>query len=70
MQALGVELAGRVRGVGNGEIAFDGDLGKHIAAAEAKQARLLDQIDHFTGTPTPYRPEPVPAPSARSESFR
>jgi putative flavoprotein involved in K+ transport len=67
LQALGVELTGRVRGVGDREIAFAGDLGQHIAAAEAKQARLLDQIDRFAGTPTPYRPEPVAAPPAPSE---
>jgi putative flavoprotein involved in K+ transport len=67
LRALGVELTGRVRGVGDREIAFAGDLGQHIAAAEAKQARLLDQIDRFAGTPTPYRPEPVAVPPAPSE---
>jgi putative flavoprotein involved in K+ transport len=67
LQALGVGLTGRVHGVGDREIAFAGDLGQHIAAAEAKQARLLDQIDRFAGTPTPYRPEPVAVPPAPSE---
>ncbi|RAZ86984.1 pyridine nucleotide-disulfide oxidoreductase [Mesorhizobium hawassense] len=67
LQALGVQLAGRVRGVGDREIAFAGDLGQHIAAAEAKQARLLDQIDRFTGMTTPYRPEPVAVPAAGME---
>ena len=67
LQALGVTLAGRVRGVGDREIAFAGDLGQHIAAAEAKQARLLDQIDRFTGSATPYRPEPVAMPSTSAE---
>ncbi|TIR19535.1 MAG: pyridine nucleotide-disulfide oxidoreductase [Mesorhizobium sp.] len=67
LQALGVELAGRVRGVSDRKIGFASDLGQHIAAAEAKQARLLDQINRFAGTPTPYRPEPVALPSASSE---
>ena len=67
LQALGVELAGRVRGVGDREIAFAGDLGAHIAAAEAKQARLLDQIDRFAGAATPHRREPVAMPSAYTE---
>jgi len=67
LQALGVELAGRVRSVGDREIAFDGDLGAHIAAAEAKQARLLDQIDRFAGAATPHRREPVAMPSAYTE---
>ncbi|WP_224548437.1 flavin-containing monooxygenase [Mesorhizobium sp. CA16] len=63
LQALGVELTGRVHGVGDREIGFAGDLGRHIAAAEAKQARLLDQIDRFAGMTTPYRPEPVATPA-------
>ena len=67
LQALGVQLAGRVRGVGDREISFAGDLGQRIAAAEAKQARLLDQIDFFTGSVTPYRPEPVAMPAASAE---
>ena len=67
LQALGVELAGRVRSVSDREIAFAGDPGPHIAAAEAKQARLLDQIDRFAGTATPYRREPVAMPSACAE---
>ncbi|MDX8460546.1 flavin-containing monooxygenase [Mesorhizobium humile] len=67
LQALGVELTGRVHGVGDREIALAGDLGQHIAAAEAKLARLLDQIDRFAGTPTPYRPEPVAMPAAGVE---
>ncbi|CDX62011.1 putative Monooxygenase [Mesorhizobium plurifarium] len=63
LQALGVELNGRVRRVGDRAIGFAGDLGQHVAAAEAKQARLLDQIDRFAGVATPYRPEPVALPS-------
>ncbi|WP_192256098.1 flavin-containing monooxygenase [Mesorhizobium silamurunense] len=65
LQALGVELTGRVRGIANGEIAFAGDLAASMAAAEAKQARLLDRIDRFAGAgPRPARPEPVKVPSA------
>ncbi|MDX8534798.1 NAD(P)/FAD-dependent oxidoreductase [Mesorhizobium sp. VK25A] len=67
LQALGVELAGRMLRVGDREIAFAGDLGQHIAAAEAKQARLLDQIDRFAGSATPYRPEPVAMPTTCAE---
>ncbi|MBZ9986680.1 NAD(P)/FAD-dependent oxidoreductase [Mesorhizobium sp. BH1-1-5] len=67
LQALGVELTGRVRSVSDREIAFAGDLGQHVAAAEAKQARLLDQIDRFTGSATPYRPEPVAVRAACAE---
>ncbi|RRH88803.1 pyridine nucleotide-disulfide oxidoreductase [Mesorhizobium tamadayense] len=65
LQALGVELTGRVRGIANGEIAFAGDLAASVAAAEAKQARLLDRIDRFAGAePRAPRPEPVKVPSA------
>jgi putative flavoprotein involved in K+ transport len=67
LQALGVELTGRVCGVGDREIAFAGDLGQHIATTEAKQTRLLDQIDRFVGTATPYRPEPVAMPATCAE---
>ncbi|MDG4877003.1 NAD(P)/FAD-dependent oxidoreductase [Mesorhizobium sp. WSM4935] len=67
LQALGVELTGRVCGIGDREIAFAGDLGQHIAAAEAKQTRLLDQIDRLVGTATPYRPEPVAMPATWAE---
>ncbi|MDX8527449.1 NAD(P)/FAD-dependent oxidoreductase [Mesorhizobium sp. MSK_1335] len=67
LQALGVQLAGRVLGVADREITFAGDLCQHIAAAEAKQTRLLDRIDHFAGAATPYRREPVAMPSACAE---
>jgi putative flavoprotein involved in K+ transport len=67
LQALGVELAGRVRGVANQEFAFAGDLGAHIVAAEAKQARLLEQIDSLVGSATPYRREPVAIPQVSAE---
>ncbi|BCM18730.1 flavin-containing monooxygenase [Mesorhizobium sp. J8] len=67
LQALGVELTGRVQGASDRAIAFAGDLGQHIAAADAKQTRLLDQIDRFAGATTPYRPERVALPSAASE---
>ncbi|MDX8483400.1 NAD(P)/FAD-dependent oxidoreductase [Mesorhizobium sp. VK24D] len=67
LQALGVELAGRVRGIANGEIAFADDLATQIAAAEAKQARLLAEIDRFAGEARSGRREPVAVPSARRQ---
>lgn len=64
LQALGVELTGRVRGIAGGAIAFAGDLAANMAAAEAKQARLLAEIDRFAGTARPRRRAPVAAPSS------
>ncbi|RWM37936.1 NAD(P)/FAD-dependent oxidoreductase [Mesorhizobium sp.] len=64
LQALGVELAGRVRGIADREIVFADDLAPQIAAAEAKQARLLAEIDRFAGDARPGRREPVAVPSA------
>ncbi|RWA75869.1 NAD(P)/FAD-dependent oxidoreductase [Mesorhizobium sp.] len=65
LQALGVELTGRVRGIADREIAFADDLAAQIAAAEAKQARLLAEIDRFAGDARPGRPEPVAVPPVR-----
>ncbi|RUU00495.1 pyridine nucleotide-disulfide oxidoreductase [Mesorhizobium sp. USDA-HM6] len=65
LQALGVELTGRVRGFADREIAFADDLTAQIAAAEAKQARLLAEIDGFAGDARPVRREPVAVPSVR-----
>ncbi|MDX8466026.1 NAD(P)/FAD-dependent oxidoreductase [Mesorhizobium sp. VK23B] len=65
LQALGVELTGRVRGMANREIAFADDLAANVAAAEAKQARLLAEIDRFAGAARPGRREPVAIPSAQ-----
>ncbi|TIO38790.1 MAG: pyridine nucleotide-disulfide oxidoreductase, partial [Mesorhizobium sp.] len=67
LQALGVELTGRVRGIANREIAFADDLAAQIAAADAKQGRLLAEIDRFAGAARPGRREPVPVPSARRQ---
>ncbi|MDX8494837.1 NAD(P)/FAD-dependent oxidoreductase [Mesorhizobium sp. VK22B] len=67
LQALGVELVGRVRGLANREIAFADDLVASVAAAEAKQARLLAEIDRFAGAERPTRREPVTVPSARPQ---
>ncbi|OBQ80645.1 NAD(P)/FAD-dependent oxidoreductase [Mesorhizobium sp. WSM3873] len=67
LQALGVELTGRVRGIANREIAFADDLAAQIAAADAKQGRLLAEIDRFAGAARPGRREPVPTPSARRQ---
>jgi len=63
LQPLGVELTGRVRGIANGEFAFVGDLAASAAAAEAKQARLLAEIDRFAGAVRPTRRDPVAVPS-------
>lgn len=64
LQALGVELAGRVCGIADREIVFADDLAAQIAAAEMKQARLLAEIDRFAGDARPGRREPVAVPSA------
>jgi putative flavoprotein involved in K+ transport len=63
LQALGVGLTGRVRGLADREIAFADDLAGQIGAAEAKQARLLSQIDRFAGAASPSRRAPVAVPS-------
>ena len=53
-------LTGRVRAVADRTIHFVDDLAASVAAADAKQARLLGQIDRFAGaaSATDY-PEPV-----------
>lgn len=65
LQALGVGLAGRVRGIANREIGFADDLAASVAVAEAKQARLLAGIDRFAGAARPTRRQPVTVPSVR-----
>lgn len=63
LQAIGVALTGRVQGIAGGTIDFAGDLAASVAAAEAKHARLLGEIDHFAGAARPIRREPVAVPS-------
>ncbi|OHV86489.1 flavin-containing monooxygenase [Mesorhizobium sp. ORS 3428] len=63
LQALGVELTGRVRAIADGAVAFADDLAAQVAAAEAKQARLLAEIDRFAGAARPIRRQPVNVPS-------
>jgi len=63
LQALGVELTGRVGGIASGGIAFADDLAAQVASAEAKQTRLLGEIDRFAGDARPGRREPVIVPS-------
>lgn len=63
LQALGVELAGRVRGIADREIVLADDLATHIAAADAKQTRLLAEIDRFAGAEHLTFREPVTVPS-------
>lgn len=67
LQALGVELAGRVQGIADCEIVFADDLAANVAATEAKQARLLAEIDRFAGAARPSRREPVAVPLARRQ---
>lgn len=52
LQAQGVRLAGRLHAVRGDEIAFSRDLAATIAAADAKQDRLLGEIDRYAGFST------------------
>jgi putative flavoprotein involved in K+ transport len=63
LQALGVEFTGRVRGITGDSLAFADDLPAHVAAADAKQARLLAQIDRFAGVARSSRRDPVNLPA-------
>ncbi|TIV00161.1 MAG: pyridine nucleotide-disulfide oxidoreductase [Mesorhizobium sp.] len=49
LQGIGVELTGRLKGISNGTIGFADDLKDSITAADAKQDRLLRQVDQFAG---------------------
>jgi putative flavoprotein involved in K+ transport len=49
LQGIGVELTGRLNGISNQTIGFVDDLEDSIMASDAKQDRLLRQIDLFAG---------------------
>lgn len=62
----GVRLVGRLAGVANGKAQLSGSLANVCAAADLKQARLLDLIDEYAtqnlpdaDLDTPHRPEPT-----------
>ena len=64
LRRAGVELVGRLVGVGGGRLQFAGSLANLVANADLKQARLLDQVDEFiadTGiaASSPDRPPPT-----------
>jgi len=63
LQAIGVQLTGRVQGIADGTVCFADDLAASLAAADAKQERLLGAIDRFAGAARPMRREPVVLPS-------
>jgi len=66
LQAIGVELTGRVQGIDDDQIVFADDLAASVAAADAKQAWLLAEIDRFAGAATPMRLPPVAVPAKRA----
>jgi len=45
LDALGVQIVGRVAGLHNGRVQFSGSLGNQCALADLKMNRLLDHID-------------------------
>ncbi|MGB5757629.1 MAG: NAD(P)-binding domain-containing protein [Acidimicrobiales bacterium] len=62
----GVSLVGRLVGVSNGKAQLSGSLANVCAAADLKQARLLDLIDEYAARSmpdadldAPHRPEPT-----------
>ncbi|TGQ29053.1 NAD(P)/FAD-dependent oxidoreductase [Mesorhizobium sp. M00.F.Ca.ET.216.01.1.1] len=64
LQGIGVELTGRLTRISNRAIGFADDLEESITAADAKQQRLLRQIDQFAGhRSTGHGPAPVKVPT-------
>ncbi|MBS3647306.1 NAD(P)-binding domain-containing protein [Pseudaminobacter sp. 19-2017] len=57
LQARGVRLAGRVIDAEGDVVTFADDLASDVAKADAKQRRVLEQIDAWAGLP-PGLPEP------------
>ena len=47
LTAIGVELVGRIAGIGEGRLQFSGSLRNHCALSDLKLGRLLDTIDHW-----------------------
>ncbi len=71
LQALGVEIVGRLMDVRGSEALFSGGLGALVASADLKMRRLLDQIDAWASEraldaelPAPDRPAATEAPRA------
>jgi putative flavoprotein involved in K+ transport len=50
LQALGVRLTGRLRGISGARVSLTDDLVATTAAADIKLAEILDKIDHFIAT--------------------
>ncbi|MEM9761817.1 MAG: NAD(P)/FAD-dependent oxidoreductase [Pseudomonadota bacterium] len=71
LQARGVEIAGRLCQVRDGEVLFSGGLGHLVASADLKLARLCRRIDdwaanHLAGTSLPPAETPAPTPLPRT----
>jgi putative flavoprotein involved in K+ transport len=74
LSASGVELTGRLVGMGRGRAQFSGSLANLIKAADLKQARLLDRVDAYVDeyglrdvVGPPDRPSPTPMPAVVTE---
>ncbi len=69
LQALGVEVVGRLAGIHDGQALFSGGLANACESADLKMNRLLDAIDTWVAErrfdsefPAPDRPEPTRLP--------
>ncbi|MEM9760982.1 MAG: NAD(P)-binding domain-containing protein, partial [Pseudomonadota bacterium] len=76
LQAIGVEVVGRLTDIRDGRALFSGGLHHLVAGADLKMARLLDQIDHWvhdhgheSALPPPDRPPPTRLPAAPALSL-
>ena len=70
LQAIGVEIAGRLAGIRDGKAIFSGALANHCAMADLKQTRLLGLVDEWAVSrgmdetlPAPDRPEATRLPA-------
>lgn len=59
LQAMGVELVGRLAGVAGRTLQFSGSLANQCALADLKMGRLLDGIDAWIGDRCDERPAPT-----------
>ncbi len=62
LQAMGVELVGRLAGVAGRTLQFSGSLANQCALADLKMGRLLDGIDAWIGDRCDDRPRPTVVP--------
>ncbi len=62
LQAMGVELVGRLAGVSSRTLQFSGSLANQCALADLKMGRLLDGIDEAIGDRCDDRPRPTVVP--------